>query len=66
MAKNYTTKTASLRATKIDTRSVDAKKIKLNGEDIANLWGLNLPEDYPDLVTRCELPADEKWALFND
>lgn len=30
--KNYTTKTASLKATTIDTRKIDAKKIYINGE----------------------------------
>lgn len=30
--KNYTTKTAALKATTIDTRKIDAKKIYINGE----------------------------------
>ena len=34
MTKNYTTKTASLRATNIDTRNLDAKKISLDGKNV--------------------------------
>lgn len=32
--KNYTTKTASLRATKADVRNLDAKKLNLDGKNI--------------------------------
>lgn len=36
MAKNYTTKTASLKATTVDTRILDAKKITINGEHVVS------------------------------
>ena len=38
----------------------------INGENITELWGLNLPKDYKKLVTRCELPDDKNWMLLND
>ena len=66
MASQYTTKTASLRATKADIKKLDAKQMMLNGENITELWGLNLPKDYKKLVTRCELPDDKNWMLLND
>ena len=34
MTKNYTTKTASLRATKIDTRNLDVKKLSIDGKNV--------------------------------
>lgn len=34
MANNYTTKTAALKSTTIDTRLLEAKKITIDGEDI--------------------------------
>ena len=34
MARNYTTKTASLKATFADVRNLDAKKMLLNGKNI--------------------------------
>ena len=48
MAKNYTTKTAALKATladvnKASVKKLDAENIKLNGQNIEELWGLNLP-----------------------
>ena len=30
------------------------------------MWGLKLPEDYPKLVTRCDLPEDKTWKIYND
>ena len=71
MASNYTTKTAALRATKADMNSakikkLDASEINFKGQKIEELWGLNLPEDYPKFVRRCELPSDENWALWSD
>ena len=49
--KNYTTKTASLRATKADIRNLDAKKIKLNGEQIPS----KVLDDRGDFVTDQDL-----------
>ena len=37
MTQLYTQKTAALKATKIDTRIIDAKSIQLNGKDIENI-----------------------------
>jgi hypothetical protein len=34
MVKSYTTNTASLKATTIDARNIDAKKIKIKGQDV--------------------------------
>ena len=62
----YTTKTAALKATKADIRNLDVKKMLLNGQNIEDLWGLNLPEDYKKFVTRCELPEDENWSIWDD
>ena len=66
VTENYTTRTAALKAAVIDTRILDARQITLKGKDITEMMGLNLPEDYPKLVTRCELPEDEYWSLFDD
>ena len=63
---NYTTKTAALRATKADINKLDAKRMLLNGKNIEELWGLNLPDDYKKFITRCELPEDENWAIWDD
>ena len=60
------TKTASLKATIADVRNLDAEKIKIKGQNISDLWGLKFPEDYPKLVTRCQLPEDENWSLWDD
>lgn len=67
----YTSKTASLKTIKADIRKADIKKlnaeeIKINGHDIKDLWGLNLPEDYKKLVSRCELPDDKNWMIIDD
>ena len=51
---------------KLNAKVVDAKKIKIDGENIENLWGLNLPKDYPKLISRCELPKNKPWALWTD
>ena len=71
MAKNYTTQTASLKATTVDSRKVsskfvDAEQIKVNGQDVSEVWEITKPEDYKKLITRCELPDDEDWAIYND
>ena len=67
MANNlYTTKTAALKATKADINNLNAKKVLLNGKNIEELWGLNLPQDYPKFVTRCDLPLDKPWKIYDD
>lgn len=71
MAKNYTTKTASLKATmadmnKANVKKLDADKIKIKGQNIEELWGLNLPQDYAKFITRCELPEDVSWRILDD
>lgn len=69
--KKYTTTTAHLKATVIDTRringkQIDVEKIKLKGENIEDLWGFQNPEDFKKLCTRCELPEDKPWSLWTD
>lgn len=66
MSRVYTSKTPALKATFIDTRNLDAKNIKIKGQNIEELWGLNLPEDYKKFITRCELPEDKSWAIWSD
>ncbi len=66
MPRKYTTQTASLKTTFADIRNLDAKNIKIKGQNIEELWGLNLPEDYKKFVTRCELPEDENWSIWDD
>jgi hypothetical protein len=66
MSRIYTTKTSSLKATIADVRNLDAKKLMLNGKNIEELWGLNLPRDYPKLVTRIKIPEDSDYALCDD
>ena len=63
---NFITNTASLKTTIADVRRLNAKKMLLNGQNIEDLWGLNLPEDYKKFVTRCELPEDENWSIWSD
>jgi hypothetical protein len=70
MNKKYTTNTASLNSIVADIHilksdKIDAKKIKLNGENLENKFGFK-QEDYPKLVTRCALPEDKPWALWTD
>lgn len=79
MARNYTKRTASLKATFIDVRELGAKKliskeldtqkVKVNGEDLLDVIaknGLNLPRDYEKFVMRESLPVDKNWALYDD
>lgn len=71
MANDYTTKTASIMATvgnirKLKTRVFDAQEIKLNGQDIQELWGFQNPEDFNELVKRYNLPTDEDYIIWTD
>lgn len=71
MVKKFKTVTPSLKSTFLEAREakvrkVDANEIKVNGKDITSMMGLNLPNDYPKLVTRCELPEDKFWGLYDD
>jgi hypothetical protein len=63
MVKKFKTVTPSLKSTFLEAREakvrkVDANVVKVNGQDITSMMGFNLPNDYPKLVTRCELPKD--------
>lgn len=68
MANNlYTTKTASLKATKADigklnTNKLNSSEIRLRGQNIEELLKLSPKE----LVFRCELPEDKPWSLWTD
>ena len=66
MAKIYTTKTPSLKATLADVRELDARKITMNGENIKDLWGFSNETDYPKLMKRYTLPQDEPYILWSD
>lgn len=66
MAKIYTTNTPSLRATFADVRVLDAKEMKMNGENIKDLWGFSNETDYPKLMKRYTLPQDEPYILWSD
>ena len=60
---------SQLKSTIIDARNINAKKITLNGqnlEDKLETVGLNLPKDYPTLVTRQKLEDDDNYMLFSD
>ena len=61
---------ANLSSTEADIRVlnakiVDAKKIKLNGEDLEDKFGFK-QEDYPKLVTRTNLDDIENYVLYDD
>lgn len=73
MAKNYNTKTASLKATIADIRGlnakqIDAEKIKLQGKDIKEVWGFQDPEDFKKLCKRVNIDEleNERYQLYND
>lgn len=82
MNKKYTTKTAALNAVvadihkvssdvltvdkQLDAKNINTSTLKVGGIDINDLAGLKIPEDLPKLVTRCELPKDKPWALYDD
>jgi hypothetical protein len=64
MAKKYTTKTATLRATHADIDLLNVKKLKISQG--ADLDGIVLPTDYYQFIGRTSLTADEKYTLLND
>ena len=57
MTKNYTTKTASLRATVIDSRNVDAKKISIDGKNLLDYIDEKetIVKDERDLITENDI-----------
>ena len=55
---NYTTKTASLKATKADVNSLNTKKIKVNGKDVAT--SVKHPDDTREVITENDLWGS--WA----
>ena len=60
---NTTLKSTFADVRKLDAKVVDAKNIKLNGQNVEQLWGLNLPKDYPKLVHGVKLPQDADYIL---
>ena len=73
MAKNYNTRTASLRATiadilSLNAKQIDAEKIKLQGKDIKEVWGFQDPEDFKKLCKRVNMDEleNECYQLYND
>lgn len=56
----------SLKSTLINARKIDAKEINLNGKNIESLKGLNLPQDYPKLVSRVNIPEGALFELYDD
>ena len=61
MTKNYTTKTASLKATKIDTRNLDAKKISIDGKNVLDYIDENetIVKDTREVITENDLWVSE-------
>lgn len=66
MSKIYTTKTPSLKATFADVRILDAKEMKMNGENITDLWGFQDHDDFKKLMKRYTLPEDKPFILWSD
>ena len=71
MSEIYTTNTASLKATlgnicKLNAKTIDAKKIRINGEDIEDKLGFQNPEDLKKLCKRMELPEGSNFILYTD
>ena len=73
MAKNYNTRTASLKATiadilSLDAKQIDAEKIKLQGKDIKEICGFQDPEDFKKLCKRVNMDEmeNEYYELLND
>ena len=56
----------SLKSTLINARKIDAKEINLNGKNIESLKGLNLPQDYPKLISRVRIPEGALFELYDD
>jgi hypothetical protein len=50
---------------KLNAKIVDAKKIKLNGENLEDKFGFK-QEDYPKLISRVDLPEDSNYILWTD
>ena len=61
-----TLKSTFAKVRKLDAKVVDAKNIKLKGQNIEQLWGLNLPKDYPKLVHGVKLPQDADYILCDN
>ena len=61
MTKNYTTKTASLKATKIDARNLDAKKISIDGKNVLDYIDENetIVKDTREAITENDLWVSE-------
>lgn len=73
MEKNYNTKMASLKATvadvrKLNAKQLDAENIKLQGQDIKEVWGFQDPEDFKKLCKRVNMDEleNESYQLYND
>ena len=61
--KNYTTKTAALRATIADVNKLETKKLKVNGKDVAT--SVKHPNDTREVITENDLWGS--WAeITND
>ena len=69
---NYTSRTAALKATKIDSRlinakTVDASSIVLEGKNIKESFGFQSSEDFKKLYQRSDLDAlDTNYTLYTD
>ena len=57
---DYTTKTSSLKATKADVRTINAKKIKVNNKDV--VIGVQHPDDTREIVTDYDLWSTQASA----
>ena len=57
---DYTTKTSSLKATKADVRTINAKKIKVNDKDV--VIGVQHPDDTREIVTDYDLWSTQASA----
>ncbi len=71
MSKNYTTKTASLRATVADIRNAKIKqltvdKLIVQGETNADENGITLPEQYYKLVGREKIDPQSNYMIIDD
>ena len=62
MARNYTTRTSSLKATFADVRNIDAKKITVKGKDVAT--SVKHPNDTREVITENDLWGS--WAEIKD
>jgi len=62
--KNYTTKTASLRATQADVRNLDAKKIFLNNKNILEYIEESIPTITHSKDTRETIHENDLWGQW--